>query len=71
MGLTPKQSIDGSKYGWDRLDQQLKASIIREHDTLTIRISDFDIPAQEIIAEAEKNGYNVTKSQDGQFLYFE
>ena len=70
MGLTPKQPLDTSKKGWGELDRYLKQLITREGHSAFVRISDYDIPEQEIISEAEKNGYTVTKSPDGLFLDF-
>lgn len=70
MGLTPRQPVDSSKYDWTRLDSLLKSNLKREHDSATIRISDYAVDEQEIISEAEKCGYIVSKSSDGLFLIF-
>jgi len=71
MGLTPRQPIDLSKYDWEHLDTFLKNGLKREHRRLTIRISDYVMTEQEIVSEAERCGYTVSKSSDGMLLTFE
>ena len=71
MGLSPKNNLNDSNYGWDHLDSILKANIVHTGDTATIRISDYSLTKEEILSEATKNGYTCKLSDDGKFIYFE
>lgn len=71
MGLSPKNSLKDSNYGWDYLDNLLKNNIKYTGDTATIKISDYSLSKEEILSEATKNGYACKLSGDGKFIDFE
>ena len=70
MGLTPKRELQRRNEGWKDIDDRLQATIKFEGDSSTIKLSDYpSLTKEEIIAEAEKNNYNVVDDGNG-FLHF-
>jgi len=65
MGLTPRQPADSSKYNWSQLDILLRTMLNRENSEWEINIANFAMSEQEIISEAERCGYIVSKPRDG------
>lgn len=70
-GLNPRPKYNGPLYSWDRLNQVLQSNFNGpgEH-TVMIDLRAYSIPKNEIITEAEKQGYKVSE-QSPYFLKFE
>lgn len=70
MGLTPKHYSNRPKLGLDDLDKTLKANFNEPGDIATINSADYALSVEELIAEGEKAGYNVSKNFDNGYLVF-
>ncbi len=69
--LDPRPNYKGPLHSWDTLNQQLKSTFNQPGDNfLVIDFRKFSIPKEEIIAEAEKQGYKVSLHED-HYLKFE
>lgn len=69
--LDPRPNPENPKFSWDYLNNLLQANFnMPGVKSATINLDDYAIPKEEIIAEAEKQGYKVTESS-GNNLRFE
>ena len=69
--LSPRPDYNGPLYSWDKLNNMLQISFNAPGKrSAVIDLRQFSIPEEEIIVEAEKQGYKVHKENE-YFLRFE
>lgn len=69
--LDPRPTYNGPLYSWDYLNRLLQSNFNKPGKcSAMIDLRTYSIPKEEIIIEAEKQGYKVSE-QSGHFLKFE
>ncbi|MGK0575545.1 hypothetical protein [Macrococcus capreoli] len=69
--LSPKKTGNFTKKTWKDLDSLLQNTIdpsLKSHPSATIFVSDYEMSKDDIISEAQKNGYTV--NDEGDYLEF-
>lgn len=69
--LSPKKNGNFAKENWEDLDRLLQNTIDPSKSSspfATIKVSDYIMAKDDIIAEAKRNGYSVTDK--GEYLVF-
>lgn len=69
--LSPKKNGNFAKKNWEDLDRLLQNTIDPSQSSspsATIKVSDYIMAKDDIIAEAKRNGYSVTDK--GEYLEF-
>lgn len=67
--LDPRPPKKKVLYSWEELNERLQVVLSQPNNSkATINVDEFEMSAEEIIAEAEKQGYEV--EQDDNFLIF-
>ena len=68
--LSRKPEYRDANYSWEKLDNLLKANFKGPgKNVAVISLEDYDIPKDEIISEATKQGYKVTESSPGHLKF--
>lgn len=74
MGLSPKPTNLNALKNWNDLDELLQANLKVQtkgkQPSATININHYEMSEDEIITEATKQGYTVTKENGPDFLTF-
>lgn len=74
MGLDPAPKQQQPKYGWTELNQILQANF-SSHDVdvnnikLNIDLYGYSLNKEEVIKEAQSNGYKVTDAGNNQLIF--
>ncbi|WP_339233792.1 hypothetical protein [Oceanobacillus sp. FSL W7-1281] len=68
--LDPKPNQEKLNYSWSELNRMLQSNFNTPGITsATIDLDNFNIPKEEIIAEATEQGYTVTESSPGHLRF--
>ena len=64
--LSPRPNNKRPKYSWDELDRFLQDVLSNPtKDSVTINLSSYELPKDEIISELKSAGYSVEDPNDG------
>lgn len=68
--LDPRPESNGNLYSWDRLNFILQSKFNEPRDnTATIDVRDYEMSKDEIITEAEIQGYKVTEPAENHLKF--
>lgn len=68
--LDPKPKQENPSLSWKDLNDLLQANFnMTGIESATIKLKNYAIPKEEIISEAEKQGYKVTELQGGSLRF--